>query len=116
MVSTDKILVHNNCFPFKSLQGKSLNWINKQKPKGWKTVATRDNEDWIWLDENGVERLRFMRPNGKNSTQSDWSRQSNGYFRWQNENGEFLDIDGNIVPKSDPDFQWKTHIPYEGIN
>lgn len=56
-----------------------------------------------------------MRPSGKNPGQSKWSRESNGYFRWKNESDEFLDIDGSVVHPSDPLFNEKTHIIYEGI-
>ena len=38
----------------------------------------------------------------------------NGYFRRRNANGDYLDVNGNVIPKTDPNFQWKTHIPYEG--
>jgi hypothetical protein len=56
-----------------------------------------------------------MRPNGGNPSNSQWSRQANGYFRWQNERGEFLDISGNVVTRTDPLFDEKTHIMYEGL-
>jgi hypothetical protein len=52
----------------------------------------------------------------------DWERQKNGYFRWEtgnldaNRQREYLDIDGNIVPRTPKiTFQEKTHIDYEGI-
>ncbi len=117
-VGDSGVLVHNTCasrLSIKSLRGKNIKWLKKQKPKGWKTVPTRKNEGWIWVDENGNERLRFMRSNKKNPSQSQWGRQSNGYFRWQNERGDFLDIDGNIVSSSDPLFNEKTHIIYDGL-
>jgi hypothetical protein len=56
-----------------------------------------------------------MRPNGKNPAASEWSRQANGYFRWKNEAGDFLDIDGNVVPANHPQFNELTHIIYEGL-
>lgn len=68
----------------------------------------------IWLDTAGRERLRFMRPNGENPSASQWSRQANGYFRWQDETGNYLDIDGNVVLPSHPEFNERTHIMYEG--
>jgi hypothetical protein len=55
-----------------------------------------------------------MRPNGLNPSASQWSRQANGYFRWTNEAGQYLDIDGNVVPQGHAQFQQLTHIPYEG--
>jgi hypothetical protein len=37
-------------------------------------------------------------------------------WKWMNEKGEFLDVDGKVVSKSDNDvFHQKTHIPYEGV-
>jgi hypothetical protein len=100
---------------FSSLQGKSLAWIKKQKPKNWRTVSKNNGKGWKWLDEKGNERLIYQRPSGDNAMNSQWSRMENGYFRWMNEKGEFLDVDGKVVSRSDPDYQWKTHIPYEGV-
>ena len=119
LVSKDKILVHNTCLPIKSLQGKSLNWITKQKPKGWQTVKKDNEKGWKWLDENGRERLIYERPSGENAVGSKWSRQENGYFRWRDAKGNYLDIDGNIVDKDivgEDMFNILTHIPYEGIH
>lgn len=100
--------------PFKSLRGKSLKYIKRNKPSGWQTNPTRDHEGFIWTDTKGTERLRFMR--GKDDDiDIKYQRERNGYFRWQDENGRFLDIDGNVIPNTDPDFQAKTHIAYEGI-
>ena len=109
-------LVHNagKCLSklsIKSLIGKSLKWI-KKKPKGWKTLRSDNGKGWKWLDENGIERLRFQRPQ-KGFTK--WVREKNGYFRWMDEAGEHLDEAGKVVPKTDPDFMWKTHIPYNGL-
>lgn len=99
----------------KTLRGKSLDWIKKQKPKGWKTLPKDNGLGWKWVDETGRERLIFQRPSGLNASKSQWSRMENGYFRWLDENGNFLDIDGKMIPKTDLDFPVKTHIPYEGI-
>jgi hypothetical protein len=101
-------------FPRRTLRGVSLDWLRRNKPRGWREVPTRNNEGWIWLDTAGRERLRFMRPNGENPSASQWSRQANGYFRWQDEAGNYLDIDGNVVPPSHPQFNGRTHIMYEG--
>jgi hypothetical protein len=103
-------------FPRSSLRGVSLQWLKRNKPRGWRTVPTREHEGWIWLDSNKVERLRYMRPTGESPSGNKWSRQANGYFRWQDANGNFLDIDGNIIPPSQPDFQDVTHIMYEGAH
>lgn len=101
-------------FGIKNLSGKSLNWIKKQKPTGWKEVPSDNSKGWKWLDEKGNERLRFIRPNKENPSNSQWSRDSNGYFRWQNEKGDFLDVNGKVVSPGDKNFQEKTHIIYEG--
>jgi intein/homing endonuclease len=110
------LLVHNakRCLSemFQSLTGKSLNWIKKQKPKGWKTVASDNGKGWKWLDKNGVERLRFQRPQ-KGAVK--WTREKNGYFRWMNEAGQHLDEAGKVVPKDAIDFMERTHIPYNGL-
>ncbi|MBQ0905688.1 hypothetical protein [Micromonospora sp. U21] len=108
-------------FPVRSLRGVSIGSLRRQRPRNWTETPTRNNEGFIWKDENGVERLRFMRPTGDNPSASQWSRQANGYLRWQSsQSGDsptdnlFLDQDGNLVDKSDPLFAEKTHIVYEG--
>ena len=102
-------------FP-KGIKGQSLKKIKKSKPKGWKKTPTRNNEGFIFLDEKGTERLRYMRPKGNNPMGGDikHSRQNNGYFRMKNKDGEYLDKNGKVVPDTDPQFQEKTHIMYEG--
>jgi hypothetical protein len=84
-----------SAFPRSSLRGVSLKWLKNNKPRGWRQVPTREHEGWTWLDENGVERLRYMRPSGSNPANSQWSRQANGYFRWQDAKGTFLDVKGS---------------------
>ena len=102
-------------FPRRNLRGVSESWLRRNKPRGWSQVPADTGGGWKWLDERGVERLRFMRPNKLNPTASKWSRQANGYFRWQNAVGEFLDIDGKVVSKANPLFNDLTHIMYEGL-
>ncbi|MFN9371784.1 MAG: DUF4157 domain-containing protein [Planctomycetaceae bacterium] len=101
-------------FPMRTLRGKTLQWLSRNKPKGWTKTPTRNNEGFIWKDLNGTERLRFMRPKGENASKLQWSRQEVGYFRWCNEAGEFMDIAGNVIKKSDPEYEFKTHIAYTG--
>jgi hypothetical protein len=108
-------------FPRSSLRGVSIEWLRRNRPQGWKEMPTRNREGFVWRDENGVERLRFMRPTGENPANNDWSRQANGYFRWQSSQSAegpgdlFLDVDGNIVPRDDLElFNERTHIVYEG--
>jgi hypothetical protein len=48
-----------------------------------------------------------MRPNKNGGFQ----HEKCGYYRFKNEKDEFLDEFGNVVPKTDPDFHIKTHIP-----
>lgn len=84
------------------LQGKSLKWIIKNKPKGWRTIAKNNGKGWKWIDENGKERLLFERGSGTNSASNKWSCQSNGYFRWRNESGDYLDSAGKVIPRNDP--------------
>ena len=111
---------HKFGFPFRSLRGKSIQYIKRNKPKGWREVPTRDNEGFIWIDDKGKDRLRFMRPK---KGDVDWERQKNGYFRWEtgkkdiDGNPEYLDIDGNVIPWNPRDVhQKKTHIDYEGLH
>lgn len=119
-----------------NLRGKSLNYLRKRKPKGWKRERTRNDYEytrgWRWIDENGIERFRYMRPTKKNAAGTDkWVRNENGYFRWKNENGYFMDVDGKVVSRPWESQEWmtmsrserkaamdayqeKTHIPYTG--
>lgn len=75
-------------------------------------MISDNGKGWKWIDENGIERLRFQRPK---KGEVKWLREKNGYFRWKNELGEFLDELGNVVLTADSDFMWKTHIPYNGL-
>jgi len=102
-------------FPRKSLRGVSEQWLKRNKPRGWRQVPTDKKGGWKWIDENGIERLRFMWKNGLNATANKWARQANGYFRWQNAAGQHLDIDGNVIDITNPRFQELTHILYEGL-
>jgi hypothetical protein len=101
-------------FPRKTLRGVSVKWLRKNKPRGWQELPTRDREGWVWQDQNGVDRLRFMRPTGLSPSNNKWSRQANGYFRWKDADGNYLDADGNVVPRSSSEFEELTHIMYEG--
>jgi len=101
-------------FPRRTLRGVSTKWLQRNKPSGWRQVPSDNGQGWKWLDENNVERLRFTRPNGLSPSGSQWSRQANGYFRWQNAAGDYLDIDGNAVSRSNTQFDELTHIMYEG--
>jgi len=87
--------------------------VLKNIPKGWKKRPA-DGNGWKLIDQNGNERIRFMRPSDE--TVVKWERMKNGYWRRQNEHGEFLDEFGEVVPESDPDFMFKTHIPYTGVD
>jgi RHS repeat-associated protein len=102
----------HNCFEFNSLRGKSHRYLRKSKPANWREVPAKNGKGWRWLDENGNERFRFMRPQ-KGDVQ--WQRQKQGYMRWRDADGNRLDADGNPVSRLDPEYEWKTHIPYEGI-
>ena len=89
----------------KSIAGKSPSRVRTDRPQGWTEKKTHGH-GWRQIDENGVERVRYMYPkkNGK------WAHEETGYFRRQNANGEFLDMHGNVVPQTDPLFHVKTHI------
>jgi RHS repeat-associated protein len=94
-----------------SFFGKTPKQVLRNAPKHWRKVDVERGNGWKLLDENGVERVRFMRGNDRFSP---WGRNKLGYWRRKNANDEFLDEAGNVVPDTDPDFQWKTHIPYTG--
>ncbi|MEV0714741.1 hypothetical protein [Asanoa sp. NPDC050611] len=110
-------------FPVRSLRGVSIRSLRRQRPRHWQEVPTRKNEGFIWRDENGVERFRFMRPTGESPSKARWSRQANGYIRWQSAQSSptggdadklFLDVDGRPVAADHPQVRELTHIMYEG--
>ena len=111
-VGEGQVWVHNSCGRlFGSFNGMSTKYVLKNIPKGWKKVPA-DGNGWKLVDENGIERIRFMRPSKEPIPK--WERMKQGYWRRQNENGDFLDVDGNVVKRSDENFNEKTHIPYTG--
>jgi RHS repeat-associated protein len=92
------------------LLGATERQMLKATPSSWKKVPAEGN-GWKLVDENGVERIRFMRPNPNGS----FAHQKSGYWRMQNAAGQYLDEFGNVVPMTDPNFNIKTHIPYSGV-
>ena len=96
-----------------SFFGKTEQQILKHAPKEWKKLPTDRGNGWKLVDENGVERVRFMRPSKENVPKFD--RMKDGYWRRQDANKNYLDEYGNIVRESDPQFQDKTHIWYSGV-
>lgn len=106
-VTTVGVLVHNNCVTG-SIRGKTPNKIARDildRQPNWKKVAVDNGHGWKILDENAVERMRYMFPqrNGK------FPHERAGYFVRQNANGDFLDIDGSIIPPG-PDLITFRHI------
>ncbi|WP_437576460.1 hypothetical protein [Sorangium sp. So ce887] len=92
--------------------GQSEQNILRRAPTSWRRVPAEKGSGWKLIDENGVERVRLMRPDPR--SKGVWGRLKLGYWRMQDELGRFLDENGNVVPETDPDFQFKTHIPYTG--
>ncbi len=111
------ILVHNNCVTG-SIRGKPPDKIAQDilsRQSTWKKVPSKG----VWesgfnkgkpkggriLDENNVERIRYMRPdkNGK------FLHEQTGYFDRKNADGKFMDIDGLIIPDG-PDLITLQHI------
>jgi len=117
-ITNDGILVHNSgsmaVAPKGTLFsggmfGRTPKQVLKAKPKNWHKVPATGN-GWKLVDENGVERIRFMRPDPSGG----FHHQRTGYWRIQDADGNFLDEFGNIVSRMDPDFHIKTHIPFSG--
>ena len=99
--------------PVTTMFNRTLAHVQKRMPKSWKKLPAaaepgpmQKASGWRWIDENGVERYRYMHPD-KNGR---FPHEKTGYWRVQNELGEFLDEFGNVVPKTDPLFNVKTHI------
>ena len=70
-----------------------------------------DGNGWK-LVYKGIERVRFMRAVKNDPVK--FPRMRNGYWMRKNEDGKHLNIDGNVLDRKDPDWEWKRHIPYEG--
>lgn len=100
--------------PVKCLFGKTISQVEKNIPKSWRRVAADRGHGWKWLDENGVERIRYMHP--KKGFDKYGSGREKGYWRWKDAAGNDLDEYGRIVPTGSADFEFKTHIPYTGGN
>jgi len=92
--------------PVKNMFNRTLKYVEERMPSSWKKSPADRGKGWKWVDENGKERYRYMYPD-KNGTKV---HEQKGYWRVQNEIGEFLDEDGNVVPDNDPLFNQKTHI------
>ncbi|XXY54662.1 hypothetical protein WME91_26370 [Sorangium sp. So ce269] len=92
--------------------GQSQKNILRRAPKSWRREPVDSGSGWKLVDENGFERVRFMRPDPR--SRGVWHRLKLGYWRMQDELGRLLDENGNVVPESDPDYKFKTHIPYTG--
>jgi hypothetical protein len=93
-------------------------YILKNIPSGWSRQSAR-GKGWKLVDENGVERVRFMRPDANSS--APWNSVKGGYWRRQNESGQYFNINGDVVDPNlritDIDaFQRATHIPYNGVS
>lgn len=102
-----QVLVHNNYLcNNKSIAGKSPSRVRSDIPASWKLEKTNRGHGWKMVDENGIERLRYMYPD-KNGF---WLHERTGYFRRLNEKGEWLDVHGKVVKASDILFNQLTHI------
>jgi hypothetical protein len=100
-VSNLGIWVHNCSvfgFEISNLPNMTKSEILDNLPKGWKYT---ENNGFVHVrDENGVIRMRIDPPD--KVTKYD-------HVHLYNENGESLDINGNVVDKKSPD----AHIPYK---
>ncbi|MCA8989881.1 MAG: hypothetical protein KDA78_19705 [Planctomycetaceae bacterium] len=109
-VGSRGILVHNEYKDGISILGKTHSWFKKNKPKGWSQGPPRSGHGWKWVDENGRDRLRYMYPD----EDGQFVAQRTGYFRRNDSLGNFLDVDGNIIPDDHELFNQISHIPYSG--
>ncbi len=68
------------------MNGRTEKQVLAAKPSTWKKVKA-DGNGWKLLDENGVERVRYMRPNPKGR----FTHEKTGYWRLQNSSGDYLE-------------------------
>jgi hypothetical protein len=98
-VGESGVLVHNAGSEY-SLRGKHPNKVSQQlldKNPSWKREPADKGHGWKLVDENGVERYRYMYPN-KNGK---YPHEKSGYVVRKNADGDFLDIDGKVLPKNE---------------
>jgi hypothetical protein len=90
----------------KTMNNRTLRYVEDRVPDSWKKMPSNTGKGWKWVDEKGIERIRYMYPDEDGK----FIHEQEGYWRWQNAKGEWLDETGRVVDKSDPLFQQKTHI------
>lgn len=98
-VTTAGILVHNNCITG-SIRGTTPNKVAQDilsRQPTWRKVAAERGRGWRIIDDNGVERMRYMYPQKRGQ----FPHEQAGYFVRQDAQGRFLDIDGAIIPDGD---------------
>jgi hypothetical protein len=93
---------------------KSPRQILKAAPKTWKKVPADKGHGWKLMDENGVERVRYMYPSKEKVPK--FERMKDGYWRRKDADKNYLDESGEVVPESDPLFQEKTHFGVTGVD
>ncbi len=101
-VGESGVLVHNAGDAY-SLRGKTPNKAAQQlmdKNPSWKRLPADKGHGFKLVDENGVERFRYMYPN---KTNPKYPHERTGYICRQNANGEWIDIDGVPIRHIDPD-------------
>lgn len=90
------VLVHNNCITG-SIRGKTPNKVAEDilsRESAWKKGLVDQGHGWKIVDENNIERMRYMYP----QKEGKYLHEQAGYFVRQDAKGRFLDIDGSIIP------------------
>jgi len=89
---------------FATLSGKSLKMIAKKaKDVKWKKAKLATGNGWKYLDENGVERIRY-----RYSKKGKFLHENDGYIRWKDKFGNFLDKNGKVVLDPETTSEWQT--------
>lgn len=85
--------------------------VLEKAPKDWGKVPADKGRVWKLVDENGIERVRFMSPTegGK------FAHTDTGYWRLQDEQGRHLDEFGDVINPAADSYDNLTHIPYTGL-
>jgi hypothetical protein len=81
--------------------------------QGWSVSDTHSGKGFVLKDANGIERVRFMSRGGGDAYGQARADVYGGYYRFQNAAGQDLDINGNVVPRTHPNFNKKVHIEYQ---
>lgn len=111
--------------PIRHFHGITPGQVKKRKPRSWRIEPALKGSGWRMIDEQGNERIRFMRPNPRYrkgfKQPVKWDHIRTGYWVIRDGQGNYLDGFGNIVAPNisfgnlSDDQKFKIHVPFSGV-